>query len=102
MQRRAQLLLLPLLLAAAAAPLAAAEDDPCHGRGVPSPQGTCICNNDFPEPGAEQGWTGPTCLIPVYPGVADGSDMAAGCRAAGCATLQPNGWVCFAVHANFR
>lgn len=45
---------------------------------------------------------GPECLLPVYGGTADGSDMAAACKASGCATLQPSGWVCFAVAAPFK
>lgn len=45
---------------------------------------------------------GPECLLPVYGGTVDGADMAASCRASGCATLQPNAWVCFAVAAPFK
>lgn len=96
-----------LLLSATAALLLLAgccyaDEDPCHGHGVLRPdQKTCACTNDFPAPGSA-GWTGPQCLIPVYGGVADGTDMAAACKDSGCAKLEPGGWACFAVHAAFN
>lgn len=95
--------LLPWGLALAlvmSAHLAAADDAPCSGHGKPDEKsGLCACDTPWPEAGAK-GYTGVNCSIPVFGAAApfDGGDLAAGCAADGCSSLESGQWVCFAAH----
>lgn len=89
---------LALLALLVSAGLAAADNAPCSGHGEVDEKGLCACDTPWPEAGAK-GYTGSNCSVPVF-GVAapDGRDLAAGCAADGCSSLESGQWVCFAAH----
>lgn len=103
---RLQRLALAALLAAAAIAAVAADSEPCSGHGRKLDDGSCACDNPWPEPGAS-GWTGPECRIAVFAPPADaaaqpGAELTSHCKEQGCDSLQPGAWHCHAVGAAFK